>query len=81
MCPYKDGFHKSSHKCCSEDDLPTAPWQFHSLPCYSTFLQQDANLVIGQAGATINVTVYAKTSLVHTKIEINFITPAYSYIH
>ena len=27
------------------------------------------------------VTVHAKTSLVRTKIEINFITPAYSYIH
>ena len=27
------------------------------------------------------VTVHAKTSLVHTKIEIHFFTPAYSYIH
>ena len=27
------------------------------------------------------VTVHAKTSLVRTKIEINFFTPAYSYIH
>ena len=27
------------------------------------------------------VTVHAKTSLVRTKIEINFFTPGYSYIH
>ena len=27
------------------------------------------------------VTVHAKTSLVYTKIEINFFTPAYSYTH
>ena len=31
--------------------------------------------------AMINVTVHAKTSLVRTKIEINFFTPGYSYIH
>ena len=29
----------------------------------------------------IYVTVHAKTSLVRTKIEINFFTPGYSYIH
>ena len=29
----------------------------------------------------IYVTVHAKTSLVRTKIEINFFTPAYSYMH
>ena len=28
-----------------------------------------------------NVTVHAKTSLVRTKIEINFLSPAYSYTH
>ena len=27
------------------------------------------------------VTVHAKTSLVRTKIEINFLSPAYSYTH
>ena len=29
----------------------------------------------------VYVTVHAKTSLVRTKIEINFFTPGYSYIH
>ena len=32
-------------------------------------------------GKQTYVTVHAKTSLVRTKIEINFFTPAYSYIH
>ena len=32
-------------------------------------------------GTYIIVTVHAKTSLVCTKIEIHFFTPAYSYIH
>ena len=35
-------------KCCSEDDLPTAPWRFllsfFLLPCSSLFLQQGVNL-------------------------------------
>ena len=30
---------------------------------------------------TLYVTVHAKTSLVRTKIEINFLSPAYSYTH
>ena len=29
----------------------------------------------------VYVTVHAKTSLVRTKIEINFLSPAYSYTH
>ena len=31
--------------------------------------------------STTYVTVHAKTSLVRTKIEINFLSPAYSYTH
>ena len=31
--------------------------------------------------ATTYVTVHAKTSLIRTKIEIDFLSPAYSYTH
>ena len=40
-----------------------------------------AALPINHHDYNIYVTVHAKTSLVHTKIEIIFLSPAYSYTH